>query len=226
MNKDKKAILIGMVLGDGSIKKEQYTHRDGKTKTYGVFSVTHGIKQEDYLIHKAELLSQCLKQKAPKIGYYTASTAYGEISSCKMTKQHPYFRILRKWLYPNNKKYISSFILNKLNPQAIAIWYMDDGGLSKRKSKYMWSVEMRISTYFSEEEADIFIEYFKNKWDITAKKRFAKKTGTYYMAFNTTESLKLEDLIGSFIIDSMKYKLPSYWNPRVLDPSVEGDDIV
>lgn len=226
MGKDKKAILIGMCLGDGSIKKAVYENRKkNRTSVYGIFSVTHSIKQEEYLKHKAELLGRLLNCKTPKIGRYGGQTAYGWIKSCKINKQHSYFRVIREWLYPGGKKYFSRKILDKLNPQAIAIWYMDDGGTSRRDRKTGWGVEMRISTYFSEEEADTFIQYFQEVWGIQAKKRFSKKTKTYYMAFNTTESLKLEELIQDFIIPSMQYKLPKYWNPRALDTQ-KSDDIV
>jgi recombination protein RecA len=226
MNKDKKALLIGMCLGDGSIKKATYLKKDGSVTTYGVFSMTHTMAQRPYLEHKAKLLSKALKCGEINIGDYESNTAYGRIKSSKATKQHAYFRVLRKWLYPNDKKHISSFILNKLSPEAIAIWYMDDGGVSRREHKIGWGVEMRISTYFSEEEADCFIQYFKDRWGIQSKKRFSKKTGTYYMAFNMTESLKFEKLIQDYIVPCMEYKLPRYWNPRALGSADSTDDIV
>ena len=111
---------------------------------------------------------------------------------------------------------------------------MDDGGLSKNityedkeKTKIKASTcEMRFSTYFSEDEADQFISYFFDTWGLVAKKRFSKKTSTYYMCFNAANSRKLEDVIGKYIIPSMQYKLPSSWIPRALDSSNEDDDIV
>lgn len=221
MNFDKRAILIGMVLGDGSFKKSKY-----KEQTYVEFQVSHTDKQEEYIRHKAKLLCSVMGGKEPNVNKYFSKTPYGDIHYFKFSKQHKYFNLLYKWIYPSGKKYFTRFLLDKLTPHSIALWYMDDGGLSKSQKTNVWSCEMRFSTYFSEEEADIFIAYFLEKWGIQAKKRLSKKTNSYYMAFNTKESRKLEQLIEEFIIPSMRYKLPSYWNPRALDTCLTSDDIV
>jgi len=224
MNSTKRGILYGIAIGDGSIHKK----KDGNC----TIQFTHSEKQKDYAEYKANKVNSLLGGKKNKANRYEANTKYGHIVYYKYGKSHKYCNQMRGVLYPYGKKTYTRKLLDFLNPEGIAIWYMDDGGLSKsfRKNKETGEItgcscEMRISTYCSLEEIETIIEYFKEVWDIQGKKRLSKKHGNYYLAFNTTESKKLELLIKPFMIESMYYKLPSNWITRAQDTQ-KGDDIV
>lgn len=224
MNSTKRGILYGIALGDGSIHKI----KNGNC----VLQFTHSEKQKDYAEYKAQRINSLLGGKKNNANRYESNTKYGHVVYYKYGKSNKYCNQMRKVLYPYGKKTYTRKVLDFLNPEGIAFWYMDDGGLSKSFRKHKetgeitgCSCEMRISTYCSLEEIETIIEYFKEVWDIQGKKRYSKKHGTYYLAFNTKESKKLELLIKPYMIESMYYKLPSNWITRAQD-TPRGEDIV
>ncbi len=209
MRNDEKALLFGMAIGDGYVKL-QYSKPTGNLST-ATLAVAHSEQQLDYLKHKAEMINKIFGGEVKvcswvsKSGYNVGKTAYS------FHKTHKYFKLVHKWLYSNNnKKYITEKVLNRLTPQAVAIWYMDDGGVSRRKDKggRVTSVTCRISTYCTEPEADAIVKMFQDRWNITWKKRLCRRTQLWFMECNTTESRKFEKLIHEYIIPSMRYKLP------------------
>ncbi len=223
MNLNKRSLLLGMLLGDGCLKQKHHVQKDGTQSVYYEYVLAHSSKQKEYLEYKRNIFHSIMGGKLPNISYEQRTNSF------RFSRCHKLFRLFHKTLYSkNNKKYFSDKVFRYLTPQAIAIWYMDDGGLSKSKWKdKISSCEMRLYTYFSEEEADRAIQYFKEKWDIKVKKRHYMNRGQYNLIFNTTESKKFEQLIMDYIIPTMKYKLPSQNITRALDTlKSESDDIV
>jgi len=224
MNSTKRGILYGIAIGDGSI----HNKKDGNC----TLQFTHSIKQKDYAEYKANKVNSIFGGKKNQVNWYTTKTAYGTVTYGKYGKSNKYCNQMRRVLYPNGKKTYTRKMLDFLNPEGLAYWYMDDGGLSKsfRYNKETGEVtgcscEMRISTYCSLEEIETIIQYFQEVWGIQGKKRLSKKHGTYYLAFNSSNSKKLELLLKPYIIESMYYKLPSNWVTRVPD-TPRGEDIV
>lgn len=228
MNKNDRSLLLGMLLGDGCLKTKHHTKQDGSTSTYYEYVLCHSVKQKDYLEHKLEKFHSIVGGKKPVI--HCEKSKLGE--SVRFSKCHKSFRLLHKYLYSNNdKKFFTERVLNYLTPEAIAIWYMDDGGLKPtfRNDGSISSCQMVLSTYCSEQQAILILDYFLHKWKITGLKKLHKKSNSWYLVFNTTEGRKLEALISPYIIPSMQYKLPSYRITRVLGTQTEslmGDDIV
>jgi recombination protein RecA len=220
---NERALLLGMLLGDGCLKTKAY-----KDSTYYEYVICHSTKQQAYLEYKLNLFHSLVGGKKPNISY--ENTKLG--NSCRFSRCHKDFRFLHKALYSkNNKKFITRQVLDWLNEQSLAIWYMDDGGLkpSFRVDGTISSCQMTLATYCSEDQADIIITWFKDKYQIYVKKLFHKKSQSYYLSFNTTEGRKFESLISPYIIPSMEYKLPSKRITRVPDTLLEtskGDDIV
>jgi recombination protein RecA len=224
MNSTKRGILYGMAIGDGSV----HNKKDGNC----TIQFTHSVAQKDYAEFKAKKLNSILGGKQNGVNWYKSKTPYGEVEYGKYGKSHKYCNQMRRVLYPYGKKTYTRQMLDYLNPEGLAYWYMDDGGLSKsfRKNKDTGEItgcscEMRISTYCSLEEIETIILYFKEVWDIEAKKRLSKKHGTYYLAFNSKNSKKFELLIKPYILESMFYKLPSNWITRAPD-ILRDEDIV
>lgn len=228
LNIKNRAILYGMLLGDGCLKTKLHTKKDESQSTYYEYVLCHSVNQFEYLEYKRNLFHSIMGGKLPKIHFENVRLGDKIHQSCRFSRCNKYFRIIHKRLYSlNNKKYFTRKILDYLTPEAIAIWYMDDGGLkkSKRSDGSISSCQMFLFTYFSEEEADTTLNYFSDVWGIQGKKYLYFKNNSWYLGFNTTEGRKFESLIKDYIIPSMKYKLPNSYNPRVLDTLI-GDDIV
>lgn len=222
MNRRDRALLIGMVLGDGCLKLK----RGG----YVELTLSHCEAQLGYLEHKRDKLHSILGGRKPRIhkrtyklkGYSKLHTEY------RFGRQHRYLKLLRRLIYPEGTKVISKRILSMLNEQALAFWYMDDGGITVNMNKAgdISSFELRIATHCSKLEADDILGYFSDTWGIRAKARLLKKSGKYIMCFNTTEGHKFIKIIKPYIIPSMMYKIDVSTKTRARNIHYLDDDIV
>lgn len=227
MNKNDRSLLLGMLLGDGCLKTKRHIKQDGTESIYYEYVLCHSIKQKEYLLYKLDIFHRIMGGKRPNISY--EKSKLGE--SVRFSRCHKSFRILHKYLYSNNdKKFFTQRVLDYLTPESIAIWYMDDGGVkaSLRPDGTVSSCQMVLSTYCTEQQADLILNYFQSKWGILGLRKLHKKSNSWYLVFNTKEGKKLEALIEPFIIPAMMYKLPSHRITRVLDTQTNsvGDDIV
>ena len=189
MEKRKKALLVGMAIGDGHLNSNS-----------GVaLEISHSGKQLKYLEHKRDILHSLLGGKRPRIHKRKNRNEY------KISKGHRYFRYIKKLLYPNGKKTYTRKMLDYLTPEAIAIWWMDDGSLGKEKT----ALSYHFYTYTSKEEAQIIIDYFKETWNINFYmiRRQLKCCVAYYLKCRTKEGRKFSILIKDFVIPSMRYKI-------------------
>jgi recombination protein RecA len=226
--KEKRALLYGMLIGDGCLKTKTHTKKDGQVSKYYEYVLCHSEKQKEYLEHKLEIFHSIVGGKKPKIHFEQSKLG----RSYRFSRCHRAFRLHHKNLYGDkNSKTLTRKVLDWLTPQAIAIWYMDDGGVapSYRVDGTISSCQMRLATYCSEEQADIILTWFREVWGVEGKKYFHKKSSSWYLGFNTKASKKLEEVIAPYIIPSMLYKLPSHRVARVPDTQTGcavGDDIV
>lgn len=193
----------------------------------------------EYIQHKVSLVHSIFGGKRPKIGFGSSFLKVtGKVyQQCTATKTDRYFNILRKVLYPKGKKSLSRKMLNYLNPQALALWYMDDGSLKachKKCDGKISSISLSISTYCTREEAEIIQLYFKETWDIAFNLAYHSGCKSYYMRAGTKEANKFIELIRKYIIPSMLYKIDPYLlnsqKARVPSPHKRinnwGEDIV
>lgn len=215
MTREDKAFLIGCILGDGCLRKPIAR----KNKKVGNVSLllTHSIKQKEYMLWKVDRIRNILNSN------YTAKVRFinnsGYPGIC-WEKSHKYFRILRKWLYPNNKKQISSMVLNKLTAEAIAVWYMDDGSLTKKKRNgHIHAREATLNTYLSYQDNQVIINYFYQKWDI--KMLHNKSKGKYRLRFGGKELWKFVKLIKDHVHPSMSYKIDLQYEREVIKKQYE-----
>lgn len=198
----KKSILIALCIGNGCISKQ--IKRD---RTYNYLEISHGQHQEEYIQWKANLCTSVTgrksnvrrkKYKAKKINGVPESLGYTFVNTS------PYFRILRKWLYPNNKKKLSKKMISYLDELGLAIWYMDDGCTYVSKTGKTFTAE--ISTYIQENDAQELIDLFKEKWNITFHLHKKSKNQFNIRAYSSN-ALKFLKLIEPFVPDCMAYKL-------------------
>src|SRR4030042_3942664 len=194
--KKQLSIIIGMVLGDSYITK----FREKRTNSY--LSTQHSIKQLDYVEYKMNLLKS-LGFEISKL--YDVSIIF---KSIRFDCRNPHlFNQLRKTLYPCNNKTIKRKWLNYLDEKGLAIWFMDDGSLTKRgKSGYM---SLHINS-FNRKEHDIIIKYFKQQWKLNPILRTVKRKDqkqSYFLTFNPNETRNLINIIKPYICNSMLYKV-------------------
>lgn len=205
----KKSILIALCIGDGYITNSKQVKK-GKAYVYNYLEISHGQYQKDYIEWKAKLCQsitgrKCnVREKIQKAKSICGHTETPESIGYRFTCSAPYFRILRKWLYPNNQKKLSKKYISYLDEQGLAIWYMDDGSTYVSKTDRGFTAE--ISTHIPENEALELISLFKEKWNIQFHLH-KKKENQYNIRAYSSNALKFIKLIEPFVPDCMAYKL-------------------
>ncbi len=205
MKRDKKALLIALVLGDG------YIRIDNRYSTKpSILYICHSLAQEELAKYKAQLVVKLLGGKFPNLNYRKCKWPDGsEYNQVRFEKRHKYFRVLRKWMYPN--KYTIN-VLKHLTPEAIALWYMDDGSIisnNRYKDGTTSSARTNIHICTTEDIAKDVCNYFKEYWDI--KFTTFKEKGTYSIRCFHKEGWKFHSLIRSYILPEMEYKQRFYF---------------
>jgi len=187
-----KELVYGTLLGDATIK---FNGRTGRKNAFLQISQTSkGLTELKY-----KILSNFVKTKI-KI-YEDKRPNRKKIYHFK-TISHPIFTEIYGNLYPNGIKTVSRGWLEKLTPFSLAIWYMDDGSVVKSNH------QMRISTEsFGYGQHLLLKEYLKNLWDIRVDINHSPKPNKFILSFKAKERDKFFELINTFIIPEMQYKI-------------------
>lgn len=210
-NKDSRNLLIGILIGDGTICKA----KNGKC-----FMKFHqGRKQKEYAEWKAKQLDAFGIPNSGVVEYkYKTNFTKGENWSsyvCRVNA-NPFVNVLRRVVYKEDGKYFSRKLLNRLTPLGIAIWYMDDGSLNFKKhtlkdgTKKVHGLFIRISTCIPKDKLQVYIDYFKEIWGINFYMfHEGKKEDCYSLACGTNEAIKFINLVKPYVeqIPSMRYKI-------------------
>ena len=212
---DFNGAVIGMALGDAYLdsyanREKAHDPRIHKAR----LQLAHGEKQRGYFLWKISLVRNYLtftsmqENKCMLGGKEYKSVKAMSLGSKKLSYLYPK-------LYQFRKKRVTRKILNRLTTLGLAIWYMDDGYLEKKKApdgSYYPGRAARLHTEgFSHEEILVIISYFKEVLGISAL-AVRCTNGHEALWFNTENAKKLFDLVRPYVlrIECMKYKLPEF----------------
>ena len=124
---DLKQLLIGSLLGDGCFCSV------GKHAKNMCLSIAHSEKQKEYLEYKWRILSN-YDLVSPIIEYHLNNKIYShELVEYRFkSKLHPIFTDIRNKYYDSNGcKRVSKEFVKDIDALGLAIWYMDDGYVTK-----------------------------------------------------------------------------------------------
>lgn len=201
ITKESRNLLIGMLLGDGTISNNN------------VFKLSHSINQKDYLEWKINLLK---KYGIRNNGYheYISTKGFNIGKGVCYTQLNiiPFIKLLRKICYKSKKIISNRKLLNRLTAQEIAIWYMDDGHINIRKDKNgrPMGFYIKIATCEPKEEVQTIIDFFKEQWNINFYMfHEGKKEDSYSLCCGTKEGLKFIDIVKPYVLQvpSMIHKI-------------------
>jgi len=211
VNKEQRAILYGLALGDGHISYRT-RYKDGKYRyEQAELIIGHGPKQKEYIEYKADLILNIFGGKRPKVSEtkHTLKATGKTYKGFRIAKTNPYFRQMHKKLYRENKtKSITGEVLSFCNAQTLALWYMDDGSIlaNKNKKGEVTSLNFRICTQFvDEDEAKEVVSWLNKTFGIKAK--HFKSKGKFDIGGATEATLFLVSVVQDFIHPSMAYKI-------------------
>lgn len=198
INKESRNLLIAMLLGDGTISNNF------------VFKLAHCVEQTDYLLWKINLLNQNgLRNNGLKSYIKTQGYNIGVPVVYSQLNIIPFIKVLRRVFYNPKKSLGNRKLLNRLDAQGIAIWFMDDGHINIRKTKdRIHGFYIRISTCEPKEDVQIIIDYFKEVWNINFY-MFKEGRDTFSLCCGTKEGLKFINIVKPFVeqVPSMLHKI-------------------
>ena len=186
LNQKQRAILIGTILGDG------YIAGNFKGKNFRL-RVEHCERQKDYVFWKYSIFQEWVLSP-PKYRKKTNSWYFRTIS-------HPEITEMRKLFYQDGRKKIPKNIFSLLkNPLTLAIWFMDDGAMMKRRGciintqsySYLENVKLK--------------ECLIINFNLTVSLNRDKENFRLYIHKKSVPGLK--KLIDKFMLPFMKYKFP------------------
>jgi hypothetical protein len=184
-------LIAFMLIGDGYVDKN------------GSMSVLHCERQEDYVRWKAKLIKPLLTKSGVFYKQNGVNGAYMFRIKCSY-----YTKLLRRILYTPKKDITNRKLLDRLNSLGLAIWYMDDGGLSqKKRNGVVHANELMLNTHLTKSENQILIDYFKDKWNISFTQ--VKNKGWYRLRCGTKEARKFIKIVYPYVsqVPSMAHKL-------------------
>lgn len=201
INKDSRNLLIGLLLGDGTIQSNN------------VFKIAHCEQQKDYLEWKIKQLKESgIRNNGIKL--YIKTHGYNSGVPVYYTQLNiiPFIKVLRRVFYKPHKIIGNRKLLNRLDAKGVAIWYMDDGHINIRKDKdgRPMGFYIKIATCVPKEELQVIIDYFKEVWNV---KFYAfhegKKEDSYSLCCGTQEGMKFIEIIKPYVLQvpSMIHKI-------------------
>jgi len=194
LSKEARSMLFGSLFGDSGI------YKSSGSRHYHLM-ICHSPKQKEYMEWKEGFLKP-LATGIKQASHYHRIRQKNYTTLTMRTTNHSYFTRLRKLFYPDGKKRIREKLLNKLTPLGIATWFMDDGTTGVNNKNYPQLFLCTCS--FSSEDNQKIKDYFRVKWGIETRIHGGKYPRLY---FNKPNAKKLIELISSYIIPSMRYKL-------------------
>lgn len=177
-----KSILIGMLLGDGSLRKKRNT----------LVEVNHSISQKDYVLWLySELRDLVATSPVSRIsGKNRLAIRFTTRSLRCLNEFYTQF-------YPGGCKSIPIDL--QLDPLSISVWYMDDGSLCGESDVYLNTQQ------FSLKDQNILIECLK-RYRVKAR---VNRDKTYFRLRIIKDYIpNFVSLIIDNIHPSMLYKIP------------------
>lgn len=223
-----KEILLGMLLGDGSLK----IHKPYKNAR---FSFRHSIKQKDYFFWKVNELKEICsescwwKQEPNGLG--------GEMLRCQSLALETLTE-LYKLTHHHNNKVVRRKWLNLLTPLSLAVWWMDDGSIIGNGRKAVLCTDS-----FTLEEQKILAQYLLKVWKVKVAinkvtREYKGVIKEYYrLWFRSSEELKkfLRIILPYIPVASMLYKtillykdsqLQQRWISEIVDETSFSKEVV
>ncbi|BDI15577.1 hypothetical protein ANSO36C_13790 [Nostoc cf. commune SO-36] len=199
-------LIYGTLLGDCSISYPN------KYSRFPRLCWTHSEKQQGWLEYKAYRLEKL----RPKLRI-TANKGYGSISVTCNTACDPQLKDVLEIVKPNgDKKLVSMDWLNRITPEGLAWWYMDDGSLSLSPQG---SPQIQLHTEgFSGAENQLIASWLTAMGYSAATKFYTRSiTGkTYhYIQMGASTSRKWLADLKQYSIPTMDYK---FGDSRICSP--------
>lgn len=197
-----KQALIGLTLGDLSIRKQS-----PKGDVHIRFEYT--IHSTAYVNHLYNLFKDRIltppykKERLSKSGNLNTTWRFQTISDSELNFLYTLFFEP----FADKKKHLPSLLIkNHLTPVSLAYWFMDDGGKLDYTKNNGKGIVLNTQG-FNEAEVKIACDELKEKLNLNCW--VGKNKNKPIIKLSGKDFEKFLDLCNEYIIEEMKYKLPS-----------------
>lgn len=193
LSKTQQEVLVGLLLGDGHLE----TRNNGRTYR---LKVEHSDEQLDY----TKWLFTIFKDLCEQVDLYRRVRSDGRISVGFTTRTNGSFRFYGQQFYIDGKKRIPPLFRKLLTPQAVAVWFMDDGS---RKSNKHNTYNLHTLGY-TKSDLEMVRMNFLEKLDIGVTLH-AQRNNTWRLYIGTLSAKRFTQMIRPFTekFPSMRKKL-------------------
>ena len=183
LTEEQKSILIGCLLGDGTMRKKKDAHLE----------INHCYAQK-VLVDWIFGIFQSMVRTPPKWRKGNGKREAYRFTTRKLPVLTPYY----DWFYKNKKKVVPFDL--KISPLSLAVWFMDDG------SKSYSSIYLNTQQ-FSLDEQLLLIGILKKQFNIEAT---LNKDKTYFrIRLRSGSAGRFIQLVKPFVLKEFRYKFPS-----------------
>nr|NP_943708.1 putative DNA endonuclease [Chara vulgaris]AAP92207.1 putative DNA endonuclease [Chara vulgaris] len=173
-----KAIILGSLLGDGSLKIFNKNAR---------FFIRHSQIQEEYFLWKASALQEISPSVPSEKSGYSQNTKL-----LFQSRALPQLTEIHKITHDKNQLAIRRRWLNHLTPLSLAIWWLDDGSIISLGRKGVLCTDG-----FDEDSVKLLAHYLEVVWNvythvgpIQRDRKYGNYSQIYYRLWFGTEELK------------------------------------
>lgn len=196
--------LLSCLLGDGWLSKQHNANY--------VIGICHSASQLSWLEWKAERIANITGSKASIrsrewITKGVKYTGYEYIAGCSK------FSHLHDLLYKNNVKTFSKSVLRLLGPEAVAIFWCDDGCVHKRirnrKDRPNPTIELQgcLALYEPRDQVENVSEWLLNLFSISTWQVYHKPSNSYQIRLGGNALRTMKRHIDQYIPDCMSWKI-------------------
>ena len=182
------AVIVGSLLGDGYLTPN------------GSLQIEHRLDHAGYVDWKYEML-RCIAGKPPKVIERRDSRTARTYRSMRFYTRSV-LKSFRDRFYADRREVVPSSIGDLLDPMAVAVWFMDDGGRGARTPRGL----VINTSGFSREEQSLLQNVMKAKFRIDVS---VHRPGSgFHLYIRARSFARFSDLVAPHLVAQMRYKLP------------------
>lgn len=191
LSPEQRSLIYGTMLGDGGI----IGNRINQQKNYRLH-INHSDRQKELVFWKYNILKNFVL-RPPSYRKENNSWRFRTISHPQITEVHHLF-------YKDGKKVLPLNIENILKDElSLAVWFMDDGGISRYSGKIQ-GYYLNTQSFCLEENQKL-IRLFQKIYRLKVYK--LKNKGNYRLYFGSQARNLFRQLIEDRILPSLNYKI-------------------
>lgn len=191
LSEKQKFVLLGTLLGDGSLK-----HRGNFYRLH----VKHALNQISLVSYKRKIFSNITNMPTRVFSQKVKNKSYNFCEFVTLT--HPEFSKYRKIFYRGGKKIVPKILTKEFtSPLSLAVWFMDDG--SAEYAGVAFNTQC-----FTIRDVNFLRKVLKDNFGLETTKRRNKNGWIIYI--QKKNLIKFEKLVWKYILPEFRYKFRPY----------------